>query len=236
MAYVKQCGGCTGLDCCPDDSKYWSVNSQDYIETIYYNTLSGSCLCDEYVGGDGVTYCDYSNEANASIELNFDPDNCWYSDANGTIMFRMWERGSGSAEDVAYQADEAEIQAVFGNREVHDGSVPWLDNHALWGALYVNADLANANIGTRLKRSSKDVLVLGTSFITIGTTYQNIKQLNYPEPVNGVGQFGNFNVDVNAPWYVSVSETQYAQGDSAGDIFVCPLRADGTSNAPTYRT
>ena len=235
MAYVKQCSGCTGLDCCPNDSKYWSW-SQTYLETIYYNTLSGSCVCEEYAGGDGETYCDYSNEANASIELNFDPDNCWYSDANGTIMFRMWERDSGSAEDVAYQADEAEIQAVFGNITSQEGTVPWLDGHALWGALYVNADLANANIGTRLKRASKEIAVLGTTFMTIGTTYGNINQLNYPEPVDGVGQRGNFNVDVNAPWYVAVSETQFAQGDSAGKIFVCPLRADGSPNAPTYIT
>ena len=113
MAYVKQCSGCgEGQDCCSDEAKwgYWTDNVYSdqepfdlitpsewvFSPTLKYLTFSNTCTFFPSLDSNGQPYnnsagepygADYNTYASVT-DLNWDSEKCWYSDSNGTIIFK----------------------------------------------------------------------------------------------------------------------------------------------------
>ena len=144
MAYVRQCSGCgEGQDCCSDDAKwgYWTddvysdqapfdlLTSSEWVfqPNLQYATLAE--VCSRF--GESGSYT-WSPTWGTVTDLNYDYENCWYSDSAGTIIFKK----STDQEDIDSGAVAMRNSSGFG----------FYDTDTTW-CVRLNADLANDDMG-----------------------------------------------------------------------------------------
>lgn len=133
MAYVKQCSGCgDGQDCCSDEAK-WATFPDGiwtFEPTIQYLRIASTCTFfpSGNLGPNGEIQGTDKNTWGTVTDLNYDYENCWYSDSAGTIIFKK----STDQEDI----DSGGVQLKNND--------PW-DGYNF--SLRLNADLANGDMG-----------------------------------------------------------------------------------------
>ena len=173
MAYVKQCSGCgEGQDCCSNDAKwgYWTDNVYSdqppfelitpsewvFYPTLYYLTLKSTC---------GVFNGQDRNRYDVTVVLNYDIENCWYSDANGTMVFKK-----ATAQEIIDSGTPATA----------------LDEHEKF-CVYLNSNLANDDLGDIQQNHSNAFLGfkiqlkanIPTNDFTIGSNFNNFAWVSH---------------------------------------------------------